>query len=123
MQEVTVIASSEDRSFSYIPHDYCVDKEASYLHFTSNNTIRGTQWHQFPDGDGVPLIADMSSDFMSRPIDIKPFGMIYAGAQKNVGPSGIAMVIIREDMLNRVPQNLPSMLKYTSYKEKKSLSK
>jgi phosphoserine aminotransferase len=121
VQDVTVIASSEDKSFSYIPTDYRVDKEASYLHFTSNNTIRGTQWHQFPDGDGVPLIADMSSDFMSRPIDIKPFGMIYAGAQKNIGPSGIAMVIIREDMLNRVPHNLPTMLKYTSYKENKSL--
>ena len=121
VQEVKVIASSENRSFSYIPTDYRVDKEASYLHFTSNNTIRGTQWHQFPDGDGVPLIADMSSDFMSRPVDIQPFGMIYAGAQKNIGPSGIAMAIISEDMLNRVPHNLPSMLKYTSHKENKSL--
>ena len=121
VQEVKVIASSENRSFSYIPTDYRVDKEASYLHFTSNNTIRGTQWHQFPDGDGVPLIADMSSDFMSRPVDIQPFGMIYAGAQKNIGPSGIAIAIISEDMLNRVPHNLPSMLKYTSYKENTSL--
>ena len=121
VQQVKVIASSEDRNFSYIPTNYRADKEASYLHFTSNNTIWGTQWHQFPDGEGVPLIADMSSDFMSRPFDIKPFGMIYAGAQKNIGPSGIAMVIIREDMLNRVPQNLPSMLKYTSFKENKSL--
>jgi len=121
VQEVKVIASSEDRDFSYIPTNYHVDRQASYLHFTSNNTIRGTQWHQFPDSGGVPLIADMSSDFMSRPIDIKPFGMIYAGAQKNIGPSGIAMVIMREDMLNRVPPDLPTMLKYTTFKENKSL--
>ena len=121
IDEVKVAASSEDRGFSYIPTEYHVDRGTSYLHFTSNNTIKGTQWHQFPDGDGVPIVADMSSDFMSRPIGIKPFGVIYAGAQKNLGPSGIAMVVIREDMLSRVPDNLPSMLKYTSFKETNSL--
>jgi phosphoserine aminotransferase len=120
-KDVRVIASSEDKDFSYLPYDYTVDKQASYLHFTSNNTIKGTQWQQFPNGEGIPLISDMSSDFMSRPIDVKPFGLVYAGAQKNIGPSGIAMAIIREDMLKRVPDNLPTMLKYTTYKDNKSL--
>jgi len=120
-KDVRVIASSEDKDFSYLPYDYTVDKQASYLHFTSNNTIRGTQWQQFPNGEGIPLISDMSSDFMSRPIDVKPFGVVYAGAQKNIGPSGIAMVIIREDMLQRVPDTLPTMLKYTAYKDNRSL--
>ncbi|UCH00270.1 MAG: 3-phosphoserine/phosphohydroxythreonine transaminase [Deltaproteobacteria bacterium] len=120
-KDVRVIATSEDRDFSYIPTDYTVDKQASYLHFTSNNTIVGTQWGQFPDGRGVPLISDMSSDIMSRPIDVRPFGLIYAGAQKNLGPSGVAMVIIREDMLKRVPDDLPTMLKYTTVRDNKSL--
>jgi phosphoserine aminotransferase len=120
-KDVRVIATSEEKDFSYLPYDYTVDKQASYLHFTSNNTIKGTQWQQFPDRECVPLISDMSSDFMSRPIDVKPFGLIYAGAQKNIGPSGIAMVIIREDMLERIPDNLPTMLKYTTYKDNKSL--
>ncbi len=120
-KDVRIIATSEDKDFSYLPYDYIVDKQASYLHFTSNNTIKGTQWQQFPNGEGIPLISDMSSDFMSRPIDVKPFGLVYAGAQKNIGPSGIAMVIIREDMLQRVPDNLPTMLKYTTYKDNRSL--
>ena len=120
-KEVRVIASSEDKDFSYLPYEYTVDDHASYLHFTSNNTIKGTQWKEFPKGEEIPLIADMSSDFMSRPIDMKPFGLIYAGAQKNIGPSGIAMVIIREDMLQRVPDTVPTMLKYTTYKDNGSL--
>ncbi len=120
-KDVRVITTSEDRDFSYIPTDYTVDKQASYLHFTSNNTIVGTQWQQFPDGKGVPLISDMSSDIMSRPIDVRPFGLIYAGAQKNLGPAGVAMVIIREDMLKRVPDDLPTMLKYTTVRDNKSL--
>ena len=120
-KDVRVIASSEDKDFSYLPYDFTVDNQASYLHFTSNNTIKGTQWQQFPNGEGIPLVADMSSDFMSRPIDAKPFGLVYAGAQKNIGPSGIAMVIIREDMLQRVPDTLPTMLKYTAYADNRSL--
>jgi len=120
-KDVRIIATSEDKGFSYLPTDYTVDRQASYLHFTSNNTIVGTQWQQFPDEEGVPLISDMSSDFMSRPIDVKPFGLIYAGAQKNLGPAGVAMVIIREDMLERVPDNLPTMLKYTTARDSKSL--
>ncbi|MFB0521969.1 MAG: 3-phosphoserine/phosphohydroxythreonine transaminase [Desulfatiglandales bacterium] len=120
-KDVRIIATSEDRGFTYLPTDYTVDRQASYVHFTSNNTIMGTQWQQFPDGEGVPLISDMSSDFVSRPVDVKPFGLIYAGAQKNLGPAGVAMVIIREDMLKRVPDNLPTILKYTTARDNRSL--
>lgn len=120
-KDVRVIASSEDKDFSYLPSGYTVDKDASFLHFTSNNTIKGTQWQQYPDGEGVPLICDMSSDFMSHPIDVSQFGLIYAGAQKNLGPAGVAMVIIRDDMLKRVPDNLPTMLSYATFKDNKSL--
>lgn len=120
-RDVRIIASSEDRDFSYIPRDFQVDEEASYVHFTSNNTIKGTQWAEFPQAGHVPLVCDMSSDFMSRPIDLVPFGLIYAGAQKNIGPSGCAMVIIRRDMLDRIPEGLPTMLKYSTFSEKNSL--
>jgi len=120
-KDVREIASSEDRNFSYIPRDFQVDEDAAYLHFTSNNTIKGTQWAQFPDSNDIPLICDMSSDIMSRGFDVSPFGLIYAGAQKNIGPSGTAMVIIRKDMLERVPRNLPAMLKYTTFVEKDSM--
>jgi len=120
-KDVRVIASSEDANFSYIPKDFHIDVDASYLHFTSNNTIKGTQWAKFPDAGSVPLVCDMSSDIMSRPFDPKPFGLIYAGAQKNIGPAGAAMVIVRKDMLERVPDTLPTMLKYTTFAEKNSL--
>lgn len=119
--DVRVIASSDDKNFSYIPKDFQVDEDAAYLHFTSNNTIKGTQWSDLPKAGDVPLVSDMSSDIMCRPIDVRPFGLIYAGAQKNIGPSGTSMVIIREDMLKRVPDNLPSMLKYSTFAEKNSL--
>ena len=120
-KDVRVIASSEDKGFSYIPKGYQVSKDAAYLHFTSNNTIKGTQWAQFPEVGDTPLVCDMSSDIMSRAFDAKPFGLIYAGTQKNIGPSGTAMVIIRKDMLERTPDNLPSMLKYTTFAEKNSM--
>ena len=120
-KDVRVIASSEDNNFSYIPKDYQMDSNAAYLHFTSNNTIKGTQWSEFPKSGDVPLISDMSSDFLSRPFDAAPFGLIYAGAQKNIGPSGTALVIIRKDMLDRVPNDIPTMLKYTTFAEKNSM--
>lgn len=120
-KDVRVIASSEDKGFSYIPKDFKVDEDAAYLHFTSNNTIKGTQWAKFPESGNVPLFSDMSSDMMSRPFDAKPFGLIYAGAQKNIGPAGTAMVIIRKDMLERVPDDIPTMLKYTTFSEKNSM--
>jgi len=120
-KDVRIIASSEDKNFSYITRNFKVDKDAAYLHFTSNNTIEGTQWTEFPDGNGVPLVSDMSSDFMSKPIDVKPFGLIYAGAQKNIGPAGSAMVIIRKDMLERTPEGIPTMMKYTTFAKENSL--
>jgi len=118
---VQVVASSEDRQFTYIPAKIAFNPGAVYAHITSNNTIRGTQWQSFPDTKGVPLIADMSSDFMSRPFDAGPFGLIYAGAQKNIGPAGVTMVIVRDDLLKLVPENLPAMLKYTTFTSKNSL--
>ncbi len=116
-----VIASSEDRDFRYIPRDLNITPGAAYLHITSNNTIKGTQWSGFPDTRDVPLISDMSSDILSRQFDVAPFGLIYAGAQKNLGPAGVTLVIIRQDMLERVPKELPTLLKYTTQVEKGSL--
>ncbi len=120
-RDVRVIASSEDRGYCYIPEVPSFDEDASYIHFTSNNTIKGTQWARFPSFGNIPLVSDMSSDFMSRPFDVRPFGAIYAGAQKNIGPSGVAVVIVRKDLLERAPDNVPSMLKYKTYAEKNSL--
>ncbi len=120
-KEVKVVASSEDKNFSYIPKEISFSPDAAYAHITSNNTIKGTQWASFPNTGGIPLICDMSSDIMSRPFDPSPFGLIYAGAQKNLGPAGATLVIIREDMLERVPKGLPTMLKYTTFMEKNSM--
>ncbi len=120
-RDVRVVASSEDEKFSYIPKDFTIDQDAAYVHITSNNTIKGTQWADFPKTGNVPLVCDMSSDIMSRDFDVKPFGMIYAGAQKNIGPSGTCMVLIRKDMLERTPENLPTMLKYTTFADKNSM--
>jgi phosphoserine aminotransferase len=118
---VKVVASSEDRGFSYVPEEIAFSPDAAYAHITSNNTIKGTQWASFPDTGGVPLICDMSSDIMSRPFDMAPFGLIYAGAQKNLGPAGATLVVIRHDMLERVPHHLPTMLRYTTYVEHNSM--
>ncbi|MCP4114024.1 MAG: 3-phosphoserine/phosphohydroxythreonine transaminase [Desulfobacteraceae bacterium] len=120
-KEYSVAASSEDRNFCYIPKDISFNPDAAYVHITSNNTIKGTQWHTFPDTNGVPIMADMSSDFMSRPLDMDKFGMIYAGAQKNIGPSGVCMVIIRKDMLDMATDEIPSMLRYSTYAAKNSM--
>jgi phosphoserine aminotransferase len=116
-----VVASSQDQDFNYIPKDIAFNKDAVYAHITSNNTIRGTQWQSFPDTGQVPLISDMSSDIMGRTFDVAPFGLIYAGAQKNMGPAGVTLVIIRQDMLERVPEDLPTMLKYTTFADKNSM--
>jgi phosphoserine aminotransferase len=120
-KNINVVASSEDKDFSYIPKNINFDKNASYVHLTSNNTIKGTQWYDFPDTNGVPIVADMSSDIFSKPLDMNKFGMIYAGAQKNLGPSGTTMVILRNDLLEKCPESLPSMLKYTTYSSKNSM--
>jgi phosphoserine aminotransferase len=118
---IAVVASSEDRNFSYIPEKIAFNADATYAHITSNNTIKGTQWADFPDTGGVPLVADMSSDIFSRPFDAGRFGLFYAGAQKNMGPSGVCLVVVRKDMLKLVPDDLPTMLKYTTYSAKNSM--
>ena len=120
-KSVAVVASSADRNYACIPRNIRFNTDAAYVHLTSNNTIKGTQWHEFPDTGNVPLISDMSSDIMSRPFDPAPFGLVYAGAQKNIGPAGVCMVIVRRDLLERVPENLPSMLKYSTYAQKNSM--
>jgi len=120
-KEVRILASSADKEYTYIPKNFPVEPNLSYLHLTSNNTIRGTQWPLFPETEGVPLVADMSSDIFSRVFDPKPFGCIYAGAQKNAGPAGVTIVILRKDFLERVPQSLPTMLKYSTFVESNSL--
>jgi phosphoserine aminotransferase len=120
-KDVRVVASSKDREYTYIPKDVAAGPDAAYLHFTSNNTIRGTQWQAFPEAKGIPLVSDMSSDIFSRAFDPEPFGLIYAGAQKNLGPAGVTLVIIREDMLARTPKELPTMLRYTTFSENRSL--
>jgi phosphoserine aminotransferase len=120
-KDITVVASSEDRNFAYIPKNIQFTSGAAYVHLTSNNTIKGTQWAEFPDTDGVPLMTDMSSDIFSRPFNAERFGLIYAGAQKNMGPSGVCMVIIRDDLLSLTPDNIPTMLRYTTHADKNSM--
>jgi len=120
-KNVRVIASSKDKNYSYIPKSIAPGHDAAYLHLTSNNTIKGTQWKQFPNPGKLPIVCDMSSDIMSRPFDPTPFGCIYAGAQKNIGPAGVTLVIIRKDMLEKIPSSIPSMLRYTTFTESNSL--
>ncbi|MDY6851092.1 MAG: 3-phosphoserine/phosphohydroxythreonine transaminase [Thermodesulfobacteriota bacterium] len=120
-QNIRVVASSEDRNFCYIPKKIDFSPGAIYAHLTSNNTIKGTQWAEFPDTGGIPLVADMSSDIMSRPLDVSPFGLIYAGAQKNLGPAGVTLAILRRDLLDRVREGLPSMISYQTFVNKNSL--
>jgi len=116
-----VVASSVDQNYSYIPKNIRFNSDATYVHITSNNTIKGTQWRTFPDTAGVPIVSDMSSDIMSRPLDVSRFGLIYAGAQKNIGPAGVCLVIIRNDMLAMIPDNIPTMLNYSTYSSKNSM--
>ncbi|MGY6647269.1 3-phosphoserine/phosphohydroxythreonine transaminase [Wenyingzhuangia sp. IMCC45574] len=109
--EVDVVASSEDTNHNYIPKDINVPADADFVHITSNNTIFGTQFKEFPTTD-APLVADMSSDIFSKPIDVSKFGIIYAGAQKNLGPAGATLVIINKDILGKSGRTIPSMLDY-----------
>jgi phosphoserine aminotransferase len=119
--EVNVVASSNE-DFTDIPNDISFHDDASYAHITSNNTIYGTQFQSFPKvPEDVPMVCDMSSDIMSRAIDIKKFGVIYAGAQKNIGPAGVTLVIVRKDLLDRVDENAPTMQKWITQVNKNSL--
>lgn len=117
---VQVLASSKEQNYNFIPKGYKIPKDAKYLHLTSNNTIFGTQLHKFPKSP-VPIVCDMSSDFLSRPVDVAPFGLIYAGAQKNLGPAGVTVVIVREDILGKVNRYLPAMLDYRTFIKEQSL--
>ena len=120
---VHLAASSKDKGYTYVPMADELDfpNDAVYLHLTSNNTIKGTQFHEFPNSGKVPLICDMSSDILSHQIDFNKFALFYAGAQKNLGPSGVTMVVLRDDMLERINDGLPTFFDYRTHTEKKSL--
>ncbi|WP_332648530.1 3-phosphoserine/phosphohydroxythreonine transaminase [Lysinibacillus sp. 54212] len=116
-------ASTKANKYKNIPalEDITFNGDDAYLHITSNNTIYGTQWKEFPNTGEVPLVADMSSDILSKPVDVSKFGIIYAGAQKNLGPSGVTVVIIRKDLLEKANTDIPTMLKYTTHADNNSL--
>ncbi len=118
--EVVTLASSDDKNFTYIPKGYEIPTDLDYLHITSNNTIYGTAYHTDIDSP-VPLIADMSSDILSREIDITKYGMIYGGAQKNLGPAGVAFAIIRDDLLSSIERELPTMVNYNTQVDNNSM--
>ncbi|MDD2760851.1 MAG: 3-phosphoserine/phosphohydroxythreonine transaminase [Methylomonas sp.] len=112
--EVGIAASSEQAGFTTIPDfaDWVVDDEAAYLHYTSNETIHGVEFNDVPDAKGLPLVCDMSSNILSRPVDVSRYGLIYAGTQKNMGPSGVTVVIVREDLVGLAPKTVPSVFNY-----------
>ena len=112
--EVSVVASSEDKNYSYIPKGYTIPTDADYFHITTNNTIYGTEIHEDIDSP-VPFVADMSSDIMSRPVDVSKYALIYGGAQKNVGPAGVAFVIVRKDILGKADRKLQTMVDYRTH--------
>lgn len=120
---VNISASTEETTFNRIPkqEELKLDPDAAYVHFTSNNTIYGTQWQTEPEAGNVPLVCDASSDILCRKIDVSKYGIIYAGAQKNMGPAGVTLVIFRKDLLERSPDDLPTMLNYKTHVEKDSL--
>ena len=117
---VNMVASSKDKDYTYIPKGYTISEDSKYFHYTTNNTIEGTQIHAIP-GTNVPLVADMSSDILSRKIDYNQFALIYAGAQKNVGAAGVNMVIVKKDILGKVSRKLPSMMDYRNHIENGSM--
>ena len=118
-----IAGSSKPAGFTRLPRpeEISLNPNASYVYLASNNTIYGTQWHHFPDTGAAPLVADMSSDILSRPIKVSDFGVIFAGAQKNIGPAGVTIVIIRKDLADRAGDNLPTMLNYRTHINKNSL--
>ncbi|MBL8121652.1 3-phosphoserine/phosphohydroxythreonine transaminase [Candidatus Saccharibacteria bacterium] len=118
--EIEVVASSKDKNFTYIPKKYTVPKDADYFHITTNNTIFGSELHTDLDCP-IPLVADTSSDILSRPMDVSKYALIYGGAQKNMGPAGVSFVIVREDVLGKVDRRIPTMLDYRTHVEHSSL--
>ena len=117
---IEVLASSKSTTYDNIPRKYKVPSDAKFLHLTSNNTIYGTQYHWLPTTD-LPIVCDMSSDFLSRPIDVARYGIIYAGAQKNLGPAGVTVVIVKKDLLGKVQRQIPAMLDYRTFIKEKSM--
>ena len=118
--DVHIAASSEDRSFTYAPKTFATRKDAAYLHLCTNETIGGVEYHEIPRVE-LPLVADMSSHFLSRPIDVAKFALIYAGAQKNVGPAGLTLVIVREDLLGKAQKGTPSVMDYKAQADADSM--
>lgn len=118
--EVDVVASSADKNYTYIPKSYTVAPDSEYLHFTTNNTIYGTEYHKIPEVS-VPLVSDMSSDIFSRPVDVSKYDAIYAGAQKNLAPAGVTIIIVRKDALGHVDRPIPTMLDYNTHIKKDSM--
>jgi phosphoserine aminotransferase len=120
---VNVAADAADRNFTYIPDEssWTRSDDAAYLHITPNETIAGVEFHFLPAGD-IPIVADMSSTILSRPIDVQRYGVIYAGAQKNIGPAGITVVVVRDDLLDRAPSGLPHLMTWRSYAESGSMT-
>ena len=121
--EAKIVASSKDKNFTYIPDVNAIDydKDASYIHLCQNNTIFGTQSVVLPQAEGVPLVADMSSMILSKPVDVSKYGCIYFGVQKNVAPAGMAIAIIRDDLLGHAADNVPTMMNYTTLLAKDSM--
>ncbi len=117
---VNELASSAESNYTFIPKDYEIPSDATYIHMTSNNTVFGTQHHEFPETN-VPIVCDMSSDIFSRPIDVSKFGIIYCGAQKNMGPAGVTLVIVRKDLLGKTGRPIPTMLDYNTHIAKGSM--
>jgi phosphoserine aminotransferase len=121
--QVNVVASSEDKSFTYAPAqaDWKLSKDAAYVHYTANETIGGVEFHWMPQTGDVPLVCDMSSNILSRPVDVSEFGLIYAGAQKNIGPAGLTIAILRDDLIGQVLPKTPVMLDYKTHAENESM--
>jgi phosphoserine aminotransferase len=120
---VNIAATTEPENFVRVPEpaEWKLDPKAAYVHITTNETIAGIEWQREPETGGVPLVADCSSDIFSRPIDIAKYGLIYAGAQKNLGPSGVTLVIVRDDLVGRAAKSVPTMLDYATHVKEKSL--
>ena len=118
--ETVIVASSEDKNYTYIPKEYAIPADVDYFHCTSNNTIYGTQMKSYPNSP-VTVVCDMSSDIFSKPVDVSKFGLIYCGAQKNMGPAGVTMVIVKDEILGKTGRALPSMMDYTTHIKENSL--
>ncbi|MDR1705903.1 MAG: 3-phosphoserine/phosphohydroxythreonine transaminase, partial [Clostridiales bacterium] len=120
---VNMVASSEDRKFTYIPEldPSAFDKDADYFHIISNNTIFGTRYTKFPDTGSVPLVCDMSSNILSEVVDVSKFALIFAGAQKNIAPAGLTIVIIRDDLIGKAPDSIPTMMNYKTHADAGSM--